>query len=48
MDDDLPAVFFFGLDHHTYTFTVEGSRYTEPMSGLILEYAIEGLLAQAG
>ena len=40
--------FFFGLDHHTYNFTVQGRRYSEPMSGLILKYAIEGLLAQAG
>jgi hypothetical protein len=40
--------FFFGLDHHTYSFTVQDRRYTEPMSGLILKYAIEGLLAQAG
>jgi hypothetical protein len=40
--------FFFGLDHHTYSFAVQDRRYTEPMSGLILKYAIEGLLAQAG
>jgi hypothetical protein len=40
--------FFFGLEHHTYTFTVRGRRFSEPMSGLILKYAIEGLLAQAG
>ena len=40
--------FFFGLDHHSYTFTVQGRHYTEPMSGLILKYAIEGLLAQTG
>jgi len=40
--------FFFGLDHHAYSFTVQGRRHTEPMSGLILKYAIEGLLAQAG
>lgn len=40
--------FFFGLDHHAYSFTVQGRRYTEPMSGLILKYAIEGLLAAAG
>ena len=39
--------FFFGLDHHTYTFTVQGRSYSEPMSGLILKYAIEGLLAGA-
>ena len=40
--------FFFGLEHHTYNFTVQGRRHTEPMSGLILKYAIEGLLAAAG
>jgi hypothetical protein len=40
--------FFFGLEHHTYSFTVQGRRHTEPMSGLILKYAIEGLLAAAG
>jgi hypothetical protein len=40
--------FFFGLEHHTYDFVVQGRRYTEPMSGLILKYAIEGLLAAAG
>jgi hypothetical protein len=40
--------FFFGLERHTYSFTVQGRRYTEPMSGLILKYAIEGLLAQGG
>ena len=40
--------FFFGLDHHSYSFTVQGCSYQEPMSGLILKYAIEGLLAQAG
>ena len=40
--------FFFGLDRHTYSFAVKDRRYTEPMSGLILKYAIEGLLAQAG
>ena len=40
--------FFFGLDHHSYSFAVLGRHYSEPMSGLILEYAIEGLLAQAG
>ena len=40
--------FFFGLDHHSYRFTVQGRSYQEPMSGLILKYAIEGLLAQAG
>jgi hypothetical protein len=39
--------FFFGLEHHTYTFVVQGRRYSEPMSGLILKYAIEGLLAQS-
>jgi hypothetical protein len=38
--------FFFGLDHHLYRFTIEGRSYTEPMSGLILKYAIEGLLAR--
>jgi hypothetical protein len=40
--------FFFGLEHHTYTFTVRGRRFSEPMSGLILKYAIEGLLAEGG
>ena len=40
------AEFFFGLDHHTYSFAVQDRRYTEPMSGLILKYAIEGLLAR--
>jgi hypothetical protein len=39
--------FFFGLDQHTYVFTVQGRRYSEPMSGLILKYAIEGLLSSA-
>ena len=37
--------FFFGLDRHSYTFTVQGRSYSEPMSGLIFKYAIEGLLA---
>jgi Zn-finger nucleic acid-binding protein len=37
---------FFGLDHHLYRFTIEGRSYQEPMSGLILKYAIEGLLAR--
>jgi len=37
--------FFFGIDRHTYSFTVQGRRYTEPMSGLILKYAIEGLVS---
>jgi Zn-finger nucleic acid-binding protein len=40
--------FFFGLERHTYSFAVQGRHYTEPMSGLIVEYAIEGLLAAAG
>jgi hypothetical protein len=40
--------FFFGLDRHCYSFTAQGRRYSEPMSGLILTYAIEGLLAAAG
>ncbi len=40
--------FFFGLEHHAYGFVVQGRRYSEPMSGLILKYAIEGLLAAAG
>ena len=39
--------FFFGLDHHGYHFTVQGRSYQEPMSGLILKYAIEGLLARS-
>ena len=39
--------FFFGLDRHTYSSVVEGRSYAEPMSGLILKYAIEGLLATA-
>ena len=29
----------------TYAFTVEGRAYREPLSGLILKYAIEGQLA---
>jgi hypothetical protein len=37
--------FFFGVDHRSYNFTVQGRSYQEPMSGLILKYAIEGLLA---
>ena len=40
--------FFFGLERHSYSFAVEGRHYTEPMSGLILKYAIEGLRAAAG
>ena len=40
--------FFFGVDHHRYTFAVQGRSYLEPMSGLIFKYAIEGLLAQGG
>ncbi len=40
--------FFFGLDHHRYSFTVQGRSYSEPLSGLIFKYAIEGLLAQGG
>jgi hypothetical protein len=40
--------FFFGLDHHTYSFAAQDRRYAVPMSGLILKYAIEGLLAQVG
>jgi hypothetical protein len=39
---------FFGLDRHSYDFAVQGRHYSEPMSGLILKYAIDGLLAQAG
>jgi hypothetical protein len=39
--------FFFGLDHSTYSFTVQDRSYSEPMSGLILKYAIEGLLNPA-
>ena len=35
---------FFGLDRHRYEFVVEGRSYTEPFSGLILKYAIEGQL----
>jgi hypothetical protein len=33
---------FFGLDRHRYEFVIEGRSYTEPFSGLILKYAIEG------
>jgi hypothetical protein len=36
--------FYLGLDHATYSFTIQGRRHSEPMSGLILKYAIEGLL----
>jgi hypothetical protein len=39
---------FLGLDRGAYTFTVEGRTHSEPFSGLILKYAIEGLLAQGG
>jgi Zn-finger nucleic acid-binding protein len=39
--------FFFGLERHAYDFQVEGRSCSEPMSGLILKYAIEGLLAKA-
>jgi hypothetical protein len=38
--------FFFGLDRHSYHFSVQGRSYQEPMSGLILKYTIEGLLAR--
>lgn len=36
--------FFLGLDRFAYVFEVDGRRYTEPFSGLILKYAIEGLV----
>jgi hypothetical protein len=36
--------FFFGLDQHSYRFEIEGRSYSEPFSGLILKYAIEGQL----
>ncbi len=39
---------FFGLERHGYDFQVEGRSYREQMSGLILKYAIEGLLAKEG
>jgi hypothetical protein len=39
--------FFFGLDHYRYEFTVEGRHHIEPFSGLIIKYAIEGLLNPA-
>jgi len=39
--------FIFGLDCPTYRFTVEERSYTEPFSGVILKYAIEGLLNTA-
>ncbi|MGO8685246.1 MAG: hypothetical protein ACLQUT_11815 [Thermoleophilia bacterium] len=37
---------FFGLGEVAYTFRVEGRRHSEPCSGLIVKYAVEGLLAQ--
>ena len=37
--------FYLGLDRHAYTFTVQGRQQTEPFSGLVLKYTIEGLLA---
>ena len=37
---------FFGLDHHGYT-PHQDRNFQEPMSGLILKYAIEGLLARS-
>jgi hypothetical protein len=39
--------FFCGLDHFHYQFTVDGRTATERFSGLILKYAIEGLLNPA-
>jgi hypothetical protein len=37
---------FFGLGEVAYTFAVDGRRHSEPCSGLIVKYAVEGLLAQ--
>lgn len=37
---------FFGLGEVAYTFAVESRRHSEPCSGLIVKYAVEGLLAQ--
>lgn len=36
--------FFLGLDCFAHAFEVDGRSYTEPLSGLILKYAIEGLM----
>lgn len=36
--------FYLGLDRFAFEFEVENRRHTEPFSGLILKYVIEGIL----
>jgi hypothetical protein len=36
---------FFGFGEVAYTFTVEGRKHSEPFSGLIFKYAVEGQMA---
>jgi hypothetical protein len=35
--------FYIGVNHGAYQFTIDGRSYSEPLSGLILKYMIEGL-----